>query len=51
MPELKRLLKLYGKRNYSFRKYSSKYQKYLVKNGTIIFIGKSEKYPYKSLLK
>ena len=46
MPELKRLLKLYGKENYSFRKYSSKYHNYLLKNGTIIFISKSKKYPY-----
>ncbi|MFP4401810.1 MAG: hypothetical protein ACLFPL_01125 [Candidatus Nanoarchaeia archaeon] len=29
MPELKKLLKLYDKNNYSFRKYSNKYQKYL----------------------
>lgn len=46
MPELKRLLKLYGKEKYLFRKYFPKYHKYLLKNGTIIFISKSEKYPY-----
>ena len=46
MPELKKILKLYGKENYSFRKYSSKYQKYLLKNGSIIFIANCEKYPY-----
>ncbi len=45
MPELKRLLKLYGKGNYSFRKYSLCYNKYLQKNGTIIFIKKSKIYP------
>lgn len=44
MPELKRILKLYNK-DYSFRKYSSRYKNKL-KIGTIIFISKSKKYPY-----